>query len=131
MLRFSGKSTFSVQEQAGFNIGIAMDTSTFRALNKTAEKSTQASRDFSRCETRQLTQDFAGKSAFQPDVFQRKWERNVAAAKVVWGKLTIDEIVASKGKAEKLAALVSERYAMDRHDANEQVKNFLDKCRNV
>jgi uncharacterized protein YjbJ (UPF0337 family) len=62
------------------------------------------------------------------DLVKAKWQKHAAAAKIVWGKLTNDEILESEGRAEKLSALVSERYAVDRREANEQVKNFLDKC---
>lgn len=64
------------------------------------------------------------------DVAKAKWEKHIGAAKIVWGKLTYDEIRQSEGRADKLAGLVCERYAMSRYEADEQVKNFLDKCKN-
>lgn len=54
------------------------------------------------------------------------WQKHVSAAKAVWEKLTEDEILKSEGHAHKLAALVRERYALKREDAEKQVKGFLE-----
>lgn len=64
------------------------------------------------------------------DMTKAQWQKNIAVAKVVWGKLTHDEILESEGRAEKLSALISERYAITHSAANEQVKSVLDKLSN-
>jgi len=58
-----------------------------------------------------------------------KWKQQVGSAKVVWGKLTEDELLESEGHAEKLAGLVKERYAITHAEAEKQVKSFFDKTR--
>lgn len=63
------------------------------------------------------------------DVFKGKWEQQVGAAKVVWGKLTDDELLQSQGHVQKLAGLVQERYAISRTEADKQVKAFVEKCK--
>lgn len=64
------------------------------------------------------------------DVIKAKWQKHVGAAKVVWGKLTDDELLQCEGQVDKLSGLVRERYAISRYEADNQVKNFLDKCKN-
>jgi uncharacterized protein YjbJ (UPF0337 family) len=59
------------------------------------------------------------------DVIKGKWQQQVGAAKKMWGKLTDDEIMQSNGDADKLAGLVKERYAVNRIEADKQVKKFL------
>ena len=61
------------------------------------------------------------------DQVKGEWKQQVGAAKVAWGKLTDDELLQTKGHAEKLAGLVQERYGVVRADADAQVKAFLDK----
>lgn len=56
-----------------------------------------------------------------------KWKQQVGAAKVTWGKLTEDELLKTEGRAQQIAGLVQERYAVSREIAEEQVKKFLDK----
>lgn len=58
---------------------------------------------------------------------QGKWRQQVGAAKVMWGKLTEDELLKLEGHAEKLTGLIQERYAITRDAAANQVRNFLDK----
>jgi len=61
------------------------------------------------------------------DAIKGMWKQQAGAAKIVWGKLTEDELLKSEGHAEKLAGLVQERYAVTRDDADSQVKAFFDK----
>lgn len=63
------------------------------------------------------------------DAFKGKWEQQVGAAKVTWGKLTDDELLQSEGHLQKLSGLVQERYAISRAEADKQVKAFIDKCK--
>ncbi len=61
------------------------------------------------------------------DEIQGLWKQKLGAAKVAWSKLTNDELLRSEGHAQKLAGLVQERYAITRDEAEQQVKQFLDK----
>jgi uncharacterized protein YjbJ (UPF0337 family) len=58
---------------------------------------------------------------------QGKWRQQVGAAKLLWGKLTEDELLKLEGHAEKLTGLIQERYAITRDAAADQVRHFLDK----
>lgn len=55
------------------------------------------------------------------------WKQYVGAAKVVWGKLTDDELMQVEGEAQKLTGLVQERYAITRDEAHKQVNEFFAK----
>jgi uncharacterized protein YjbJ (UPF0337 family) len=55
-----------------------------------------------------------------------KWQQQVGAAKVAWGKLTEDELLKLEGNTQKLSGLIQERYAITRDVAEMQVKRFLD-----
>jgi len=59
--------------------------------------------------------------------YKGKWQQQVGAAKVAWGKLTHDELLQTEGQEQKLAGLVQERYAISKEVAEEQVKEFLNK----
>lgn len=63
------------------------------------------------------------------DELQGKWKQQVGVAKMAWEKLTEDEILKCEGRAEKLAGLVVERYAISRDAANNQVKRFLENAK--
>lgn len=66
-------------------------------------------------------------SLFSVEETKGKWKQQVGKAKLVWGKLTEDELLASEGRQEKLAGLVQERYAVTRDEAEKQVKEFFSK----
>ncbi|PIQ38718.1 MAG: general stress protein CsbD [Lysobacterales bacterium CG17_big_fil_post_rev_8_21_14_2_50_64_11] len=61
------------------------------------------------------------------DELKGKWKQRVGSAKIVWGKLTEDELLKSEGHAQKLAGLVQERYAITRDEADKQVSDFFKK----
>ena len=61
------------------------------------------------------------------DEIKGKWKQHLGEAKIVWGKLTEDEILKSEGHVQKLAGLVQERYAITRDAADKQVKDFVEK----
>lgn len=63
------------------------------------------------------------------DELKGKWKQQVGEAKLAWGKLTEDELLQSEGRAEKLAGLVQERYAVSRDEADKQIKSFFDKLK--
>jgi uncharacterized protein YjbJ (UPF0337 family) len=62
-----------------------------------------------------------------PDEIQGKWQQQVGSAKVIWGKLTDDEILKTEGQIQRLAGLVQERYGITRDAADAQVKEFFGK----
>jgi uncharacterized protein YjbJ (UPF0337 family) len=66
-------------------------------------------------------------SALISEAMKGKWKQQVGAAKIAWGKLTDDELLQSEGRAEKLAGLVQERYAISCDEAAKQVKAFFAK----
>lgn len=61
------------------------------------------------------------------DELKGKWKQHVGSAKIVWGKLTEDELLKSEGHAQKLTGLVQERYAITRDEADKQVADFFKK----
>lgn len=61
------------------------------------------------------------------DEIKGKWKTYVGEAKVLWGKLTDDELLQSEGHVQKLAGLVQQRYAITREAAEKQVHDFLNK----
>lgn len=61
------------------------------------------------------------------DELKGKWQQQVGAAKIAWGKLTEDELLKSEGHAQKLVGLIQERYAITRDEADKQVKKFIKK----
>jgi|GEM_PF-4375698 len=57
-----------------------------------------------------------------------KWGDQIKAAKHEWSKLSEAELLKSDGNSQQLTGLVQQRYAIDRHVAEKQVKAFLVKC---
>ncbi|AXS83043.1 MULTISPECIES: CsbD family protein [Marinobacter] len=66
-------------------------------------------------------------SMFSADEMKGKWKQQVGKAKLVWGNLTEDELLAAEGRKDKLAGLIQERYAITREEAEKQVKEFFGK----
>jgi uncharacterized protein YjbJ (UPF0337 family) len=61
------------------------------------------------------------------DEIKGKWKQHVGAAKIVWGKLTEDELLKAEGHQQRLVGLIQERYAITRDEADKQVKSFFEK----
>jgi uncharacterized protein YjbJ (UPF0337 family) len=59
------------------------------------------------------------------DELKGKWKQQVGAAKIMWGKLTDDELLKLEGQQDRLTGLVQERYAVTRDEADRQVKSFF------
>lgn len=53
------------------------------------------------------------------------WKQQIGAAKIMWGKLTEDELLKTEGHEQKLAGLIQEHYAIGIEVAEEQAKKFL------
>lgn len=58
-----------------------------------------------------------------------KWKQHAGAAKILWGKLTDDEILQTEGQLEKLAGVIQERYAISKEIAENQVADFMAKLK--
>jgi len=61
------------------------------------------------------------------DQIAGKWKQLKGEAKVMWGKLTDDELDQAEGQAEKLAGLIQERYGKTKEEAQTEVRKFFDR----
>jgi len=68
-------------------------------------------------------------NTFNQDLIAGKWKQHAGAAKILWGKLTDDEILETEGRLEKLAGIIQERYAITADTAEKQVREFMDKLK--
>lgn len=59
------------------------------------------------------------------DELAGKWKQKVGSAKVMWGKLTDDELLKTEGHMQKLGGLLQERYAITKEVADKQVSDFM------
>jgi len=59
------------------------------------------------------------------DALAGKWKQKVGSAKVMWGKLTDDELLKTEGHVQKLGGLLQERYAITKEAADKQVSDFM------
>jgi uncharacterized protein YjbJ (UPF0337 family) len=58
---------------------------------------------------------------------QGKWKQQVGAAKVVWSRLTGDELLRSEGHVQALAGRLQAHCAIGLDDANKRLKKFARK----
>ncbi|MEX3932890.1 CsbD family protein [Paraburkholderia phymatum] len=63
------------------------------------------------------------------DIAEGKWKQMIGKAKTAWGQLTDDELIKAKGRADKLAGLIQERYGKTRDEAELEVRRFFDRHR--
>lgn len=61
------------------------------------------------------------------DQIAGKWKQLKGEAKIMWGKLTDDDLDIAEGHADKLAGKVQERYGKTKEEAEAEVRRFLDK----
>ena len=59
------------------------------------------------------------------DQMAGKWKQLKGEAKILWGKLTDDELDQAEGHKDKLAGLVQERYGKTREEAEREGDKFL------
>ncbi len=62
---------------------------------------------------------------YSSDALAAKWKQQVGNAKILWGKLTDDELLKTEGHVQHLTGLVQERYAVTRDAAAKQVDDFF------
>lgn len=56
------------------------------------------------------------------DIFEGKWKQIRGQAKVMWGKLTDDDLEKVNGKFDKLIGLLQSKYGYTRQQAEEKYK---------
>jgi len=56
-----------------------------------------------------------------------KWKQLKGAARIMWGKLTDDDLDQIEGHREKLVGRLQERYGYARERAEEEVDEFLNR----
>lgn len=61
------------------------------------------------------------------DQIAGKWKQLKGEAKIMWGKLTDDELDQAEGQKDKLAGLIQERYGRTKEEAETEVKSFFDR----
>jgi uncharacterized protein YjbJ (UPF0337 family) len=66
-----------------------------------------------------------GEIAMNNDQIAGKWKQMKGEAKVMWGKLTDDELDIAEGHKDKLAGKIQERYGRTREEAEREVDDFF------
>jgi uncharacterized protein YjbJ (UPF0337 family) len=61
------------------------------------------------------------------DQIAGKWKQMKGEAKVLWGKLTDDELDQAEGHKDKLAGMIQERYGKTKEEAEDEVNKFFDR----
>lgn len=59
------------------------------------------------------------------EVGSDRWVRQIGPARLMWDRLSADELAGSRGRRSELADLVQSRYAVTRAAADLQVRTFL------
>lgn len=64
------------------------------------------------------------------DTMKGQWKQLKGKAKERWGRLTDDELDQVDGRTDVLAGKIQERYGMARDEADREVREFEQSCRN-
>jgi uncharacterized protein YjbJ (UPF0337 family) len=67
------------------------------------------------------------RTAMNNDQIAGKWKQLKGEAKILWGKLTDDELDQAEGHKDKLAGMIQERYGKTKEEAQDEVKKFFDR----
>lgn len=62
------------------------------------------------------------------DKIQGDWQRHVGQVRVLWGKISDDELSQINGNREKLVSKIMEKYKIPQVVAEEQVKGYEDRA---
>lgn len=108
--------------------------SDIRSSKNTAKNSTKATLSLAKVSNESMSKQQQqstplAESLPSMDELKGKWQQQIGAAKIAWGKLTEDELLKSEGHAQNLTGLVQERYAITREEADKQVQRFMEKCK--
>lgn len=61
------------------------------------------------------------------DQIAGKWKQMKGEARIMWGKLTDDDLDIAEGHADKLVGKVQERYGKTKEEAKREVDAFFDR----
>lgn len=64
------------------------------------------------------------------DQIEGKWKQVKGQARSKWGELTDDDLDRVEGNRERLVGKVQERYGIAKDEAERQVSEFQDSCKN-
>ncbi|HYB44655.1 MAG TPA: CsbD family protein [Candidatus Methylomirabilis sp.] len=62
------------------------------------------------------------------DILEGKWKELKSKVKEQWGKLTDDDLDRVEGQSERLIGLLQQRYGYAREKAEQEYKQFVDRC---
>jgi uncharacterized protein YjbJ (UPF0337 family) len=63
------------------------------------------------------------------DQIEGKWNEMKGSAKEKWGDLTDDELTQIKGKRDKLAGVVQQKYGLAKEEVEKQISDFERSCK--
>ncbi|MFN4193638.1 MAG: CsbD family protein [Tabrizicola sp.] len=61
------------------------------------------------------------------DQIAGKWKQMKGEAKILWGKLTDDDLDIAEGHMDKLTGKIQERYGKTREEAETEVRRFFER----
>ena len=62
------------------------------------------------------------------DQVEGSWEQMKGKAKILWGKLTDEELTKTRGERQELIGKLQERYGYAKQKAESEVTKFMDSC---
>jgi uncharacterized protein YjbJ (UPF0337 family) len=60
------------------------------------------------------------------DILEGNWKQIRGRVKLMWGRITDDELDQIAGRRDRLAGILQERYGYSRQQAEESINIFLD-----